>query len=280
MKKTLTFIFLGLVISLFLVSSAQAAAGCPTGGLVPCGGIGCPCTLCHFTIMFRNIIDFVVFRIVPLLAVLLVMIGGFMYIIAFINPSEGGSEALNRAKSLFKSVVVGLFIIYGAWLIINLFFMVIGVNSWTGLEGGWWKIECETSVQSSSSGGTSGGNNSGSASASSTPTINQTDIAKVTSVNGRIVSGDELAVDVAFQNPTNVTREYRLYVYDASGNEITHDPYYHWVNVEPGQSHTLSVSTDWNSHWDTTNLGGAYRVELREYSGGTVFQQTNNIPSQ
>lgn len=142
MRKILPSVFLSLAISLILISSVQAVAGCPSGGLVPCGGTGCPCTLCHFFEMFKNIVDFIVFRIVPLLAVLLIMIGGFMYIIAFINPSEGGSEMLNRAKSLFKSVVVGLFIIYGAWLIVNLFFMVIGVNSWTGLESGWWHVNC------------------------------------------------------------------------------------------------------------------------------------------
>ena len=75
------------------------------------------------------------------LAVLMIAIGGFMYIIAF-SGAEQGPQLISRAKSLFSSVVIGLFIAYGAWLIVNLFFTAIGVAEWTGLKEGWFRIEC------------------------------------------------------------------------------------------------------------------------------------------
>lgn len=121
---------------------------CPEpGGLVPCGRTcndpdtsecECePCTLCHFFLMIKKIIDFLLFKIVPPLAALMIAIGGGMYVIA-----RGKPEMLTHAKQLFGSVIIGLLIIYGAWLIINTFFMLIGIADWTGLEQGWWQINC------------------------------------------------------------------------------------------------------------------------------------------
>jgi len=133
-------------------SSAVQRTGCPSEGLVPCGNSTCPCKLCDFFLMFDRIIKFLLlppFGLVPIIATLMILIGGFMYIIAYGGPAEileggkkGGAQLISQAKSLFKSVIIGLFIIYGAWLVIDLFFMVIGVASWTGLKGGWQIINC------------------------------------------------------------------------------------------------------------------------------------------
>lgn len=145
MKKI--FLALFLFFSVFpLTASAAVAArtGCPTSGLVPCGGTGCPCTLCDLFVMFDNIIKFLLLPpggLVPIIAVLMILIGGFMYVIAYMNP-EGGPGMITKAKSLFKAVAIGLLIAYGAWLIVNLFFMVIGASDWTGLQNGWWKVNC------------------------------------------------------------------------------------------------------------------------------------------
>jgi len=48
-------------------------------------------------------------------------------------------------KGLLTSVAIGLVIIYGAYLIISLFFLVIGVNEWTGLQN-WFEYPCEPST--------------------------------------------------------------------------------------------------------------------------------------
>lgn len=131
-----------------------------SAGVVPCGlakddpdqagDQTVPCTLCHFFVLFKNIIDFVIFPVVPILAALMLTIGGFMYVFAYFNPGEvlpggeGGPALLSQAKKVITSVVWGLIIIFASWLIINTFFQIIGVADWTGLKGGWWKINCPT----------------------------------------------------------------------------------------------------------------------------------------
>jgi len=130
MKKIILIAFLGLFFLIF--NSVQAA------GLVPCGGPGEDvCTLCHFFVMLDRIIKFLLRYIVPVLGALMIAIGGVMYIIG-----QGKPEMLSRVKSLFTAIIIGLVIIYGAWLIVNLFLTTIGVAEWTGL-GTWWEIRCQ-----------------------------------------------------------------------------------------------------------------------------------------
>jgi len=139
MKKTILIVLLGLLFFSFFTPVYA--------GLVPCGlseddpdqpgDQTVPCQLCHFFVMIDNIIDFLLFRIVPVLAALMIAIGGAMYIV-----SQGQPEKLSRAKGLFTAVVIGIIIIYGAWAIINTFLTFIGVAEWTGLNH-WWIINCE-----------------------------------------------------------------------------------------------------------------------------------------
>ncbi len=145
MKKAFLVFFLAVFVLIPLISLAA--------GLVPCGGEGEPaCQLCHFFVLFKNIIDFLLFKIVPPLAVLMIAIGGFMHIFAYVGPAEilsggtkGGPAMISQAKKLFSSVVIGLLIIYGAWLVVSTFFMVIGINEFNEfktLPQNWWKINC------------------------------------------------------------------------------------------------------------------------------------------
>ena len=137
MKKIVLIIFLSLLFFSLIVNSAQAKGrkNCPTEGLVPCGTEGCPCQLCDFFVMLDGIIDFLLIKIVPSLAVLMIAIGGGMYII-----SQGNPEMLSKAKSLFTSVVIGLLIIYSAYLIIGMFLWGIGLNTWThDIYHSWWE---------------------------------------------------------------------------------------------------------------------------------------------
>jgi predicted signal transduction protein with EAL and GGDEF domain len=71
------------------------------------------------------------------LATLIVVIGGVMFFAAVGDPAKIG-----KATSLLTAVAIGLVIIYGAWLLINLFFSLIGVAEWTELKEGWFKIDC------------------------------------------------------------------------------------------------------------------------------------------
>ena len=96
MKKAFLVFF--LIIFFCLVSipvyGQSSCSNCPEpGGLVPCGrscddpdtlGNECePCTLCHFFLMIERIIDFLLFRIVPALAALMMAIGGVMMLFSY-----------------------------------------------------------------------------------------------------------------------------------------------------------------------------------------------------
>jgi hypothetical protein len=141
---------LSFIISLIILfSSLTGAVFAENEGLVPCGNPGQEaCTLCDLFVMIDRIIDFILFRIVPPLAALMIAIGGYMLIVQHIGfgGTGGGPEMVSRAKKLFTSVAMGLLIIYGAWLIVNSFFMAIGINetnSFRNLPENWWRINCE-----------------------------------------------------------------------------------------------------------------------------------------
>lgn len=135
MKKVFLIIFLFLF--LILVIPINANAACPTEGLVPCGTEDCPCQFCHFFVLFDNIVRFVLFNLVPPIAVLMLVIAGVMFFTA-----TGSPEKINEAKKIITSTVLGLLIIFAAWIIINTVFMFIGVAGWTGLREGWFQIDC------------------------------------------------------------------------------------------------------------------------------------------
>jgi hypothetical protein len=112
-----------------------------TDGKIECVGTGEPCQLCHLFVLFDRIVDFLLLNIVPPLAILMLVIAGTMYILAYLEVI-GNPNWIVQAKSLIYSVLIGVIIIYGAWLLVNFFLQIIGVETWTGLEKGWWEIKC------------------------------------------------------------------------------------------------------------------------------------------
>jgi len=125
MKKILPIIVLSL-----LVASPVSA------DLVTCDLTGDnACTLCKFFEMIHAIFSFVFDQLLPITAVLMVVIGGVIYI-----TSVGRPEKLQEAKKLFTAVFIGLIIIYGAWVIVNLFLTTLGVTVWQGMQ--WNVIIC------------------------------------------------------------------------------------------------------------------------------------------
>ena len=106
-------------------------------GLVPCGCDGCPCNLCHFFVLIDRIVDFLVLELVPIIATLMLVFGGVMFLF-----SAGNVSTIEKAKKIMTSAIFGLVIIFTAWLVINTFLMYIGVQPWTGL-GTWWAPPCD-----------------------------------------------------------------------------------------------------------------------------------------
>jgi hypothetical protein len=94
------------------------------GGLVPCGRSCddpcteicecCPCTICHFFVLIKRIIDFLTTTIAfPLLA-LMIVVGGIMFL-----TSSGSEKQLTKAKEILKAAAIGILIVLCAWVIID-----------------------------------------------------------------------------------------------------------------------------------------------------------------
>ena len=127
--------------------------------IIPCGGCTvdlneagqCPldqkqpaCGLCH---IFQLISNIIMFLLVPsafnggaapvlVAASVLFALGGF-----FIFASDGNMARLEQGKKIITATVIGLLIVYGSWLFINLLLQIMGVAGWKGF-GTWWAITC------------------------------------------------------------------------------------------------------------------------------------------
>ena len=110
-----------ILISLLLIICSPGLA---QAGLVPCG---CAeddpntewietddCTVCHLFLMLNNIIEFIMFKLVPPVAIVMLIVGGIMYFFAGASP-----HILTQAKSIITSIVIGLTIVFCAWIIVN-----------------------------------------------------------------------------------------------------------------------------------------------------------------
>ena len=100
--------------------------------LVPCSGPDCK--LCHIFVMFNNIVGFVLYTIVPPIAVLMLIIGGILFYI-----SVGDPKKTETAKNLISSTIQGVLIIYFAWSIVIIVFTVMGAAQWSDW---WYTIRC------------------------------------------------------------------------------------------------------------------------------------------
>ncbi len=116
---------------LSLVSITQAA------GLVPCGGsTGIECTWCHLMQLFKNIIDFMLYLVIPL-AIIMIVVGGIM-----VMTAGGSTERASKGREIITAAVIGLVIALLSWLIIDIIIKVIG-QGWNTLKiGPWNELNC------------------------------------------------------------------------------------------------------------------------------------------
>ncbi len=151
-KKNKPLFFL-LVFSFLLIAPIFIANA---AGVIPCGnGLTDPCTICHFIVGFKNLIDWGR-NILIALSITMMTIAGVIYII-----SSGDPEMIKRAKSLAVNTVIGFSLMLGAWLIINTTFWIFSAkftteNSVTkytlGLEAkSWDTFTCSTISSSTAS---------------------------------------------------------------------------------------------------------------------------------
>lgn len=73
-----------------------------------------PCSLCHVFVLGQNIVDFLTKAIAPALAVLAFAWAGFK-----ILTSGGSPGQRQEGMKIIRNTVIGLLIVFGAWIIIN-----------------------------------------------------------------------------------------------------------------------------------------------------------------
>ncbi|MBU1046467.1 pilin [Patescibacteria group bacterium] len=96
-------IFIAVIFPFYKVFSA---------GIVPdCGNVYV-CNFCDLVILVNNIINFIIYISVPVSAIMFTY-AGFLYL-------SGNPGKIKQAHGIFKNVGLGLILILGAWLIVNL----------------------------------------------------------------------------------------------------------------------------------------------------------------
>lgn len=87
------------------------------------------CQLCHFFVIIDSIIDFIMVDIVPPLTVAVLVIGGALFYFSGAKP-----ELRNKSMALFKNVLIGLVLIYGAYMLVGIFLMILGAAEMNPLK--------------------------------------------------------------------------------------------------------------------------------------------------
>lgn len=123
-------LFLIIFLSGFILPLVSLA-----NGLVPCGEPGNPCELCDLFVLLDNIVDFVLTKIIFPVAILLLIIGGFMFFFYAENP-----QRVEQGKSILTATIIGLVIILTAYLLVGTFLEAIGLANWTqDIYRNWWE---------------------------------------------------------------------------------------------------------------------------------------------
>jgi type IV secretory pathway VirB2 component (pilin) len=112
MNKVLLLVVLGIIIFAPFAVNAE--------GLVKCNGPD-DCTLENFFQSLGEIYNFIVQKIATPLGVLAIMIGGIMMLISAGNPNT-----MSLGKKIFWSAVIGLLLVFGTKMIINLIIRAAG----------------------------------------------------------------------------------------------------------------------------------------------------------
>lgn len=106
------------------------------GGLVPCGRHcddpctqiceACPCTICHFFLLLKRIVDKIIMKwIIPPLAVIVFVGGGLV-----LMTSRGDPKGTSLGKDILISGTIGIVVILGAVIIVDTIIAVVtGANS-------------------------------------------------------------------------------------------------------------------------------------------------------
>lgn len=127
-----------------------ALAGTNTGSadssasLVPCGrSVDSPstpwnerdqCEFSHIFIILRNIVNFLLWKVVPAILVIMMMVTGVVFYLAHWQ----GIDPILNTKKTWKYIGVGVLVAFLAWTAIDFILTFFGYN--VGLFGEWWNF--------------------------------------------------------------------------------------------------------------------------------------------
>ncbi|MEX1064129.1 MAG: pilin [Candidatus Paceibacterota bacterium] len=94
-----------------------------------------PCGICDTLKLVDNIIDFLLFTVVPAVAVLMYLIAGLMILLGGANP-----DLVATGTNIFKTTSYGLVIIFAAWMITNTVIKSLAGDG--DISTKWHEIEC------------------------------------------------------------------------------------------------------------------------------------------
>ena len=129
-KKLLSIIF-----SIFLLMPSFSYAICE-GEIVPCGGDKGMCNFCHIFELANNIIVYVMTCLTPIISGVMLILGGFYFMIAGVDPGK-----MEQGKKITTAAIIGLVVIFISWILLNTFLSSMEIAEWTGL-GTWWEFKC------------------------------------------------------------------------------------------------------------------------------------------
>jgi hypothetical protein len=145
MKKILALAGLVAVFALLIVPFVASAQTVHTnvwdpsiikGPLITCtgdgsGGFSACQSFCDLVATFINVIYWGIGLVLWVLAPIFFAVGGVIYLIAGAN-----AESISRARKTLIGTVIGVLIVVSAWLIINTFVTVIGIQYIGGFSSG------------------------------------------------------------------------------------------------------------------------------------------------
>lgn len=121
-----------------VVSGGPRPTGDAPSGFVPCGGINC--SFCHLVQLGQNVLNWI-------FGIVFVIFGVIMVVAGFGLVTSGGNQSkLDEAKQKFSNAIIGIIIVFAAWLIVDTLLKAAvpdgelsGVNAELGM---WHTIDC------------------------------------------------------------------------------------------------------------------------------------------
>ncbi len=140
---------LAVVYLLLAILAPEAFANHNGSPLVPCGisnmlGPANQCTPCDIFVLIQNLLNFLWWHITIWVAILALIYGGLLMMFSFL--SGGSSSLATKGKLVITNTIIGIFIVFVAWLGVDFIIKALGGKMAAGSAdakfGPWNKLNC------------------------------------------------------------------------------------------------------------------------------------------